>query len=73
MTPRQIYDWASENIKTTFFGYCTQEEYETELMALQETLTKLEQFLEQEKSIHLFQSLWKQLRQGYQLNAKLIK
>ena len=40
MTPRQLYDWASENIKTTFFGYCTQEEYETELMALQERFDK---------------------------------
>ena len=22
VTPRQLYDWASESIKTTFFGYC---------------------------------------------------
>ena len=36
MTPRQLYDWASENIKATFFGYCTTEEYETELVTLRQ-------------------------------------
>ena len=36
MTPLQLYDWASENIKATFFGYCTTEEYETELVALRQ-------------------------------------
>ena len=40
MTPRQLYDWASENIKATFFGYCTLEKYETELVALQERFEK---------------------------------
>ena len=40
MTPRQSYDWASENIKATFFGYYTLEEYETELVALREKFEK---------------------------------
>ena len=35
MTPRQLYDWASENISATFFGYCTSEEYDKKLADLQ--------------------------------------
>ena len=40
MTPRQLYDWASESIRTTFFGYCSSEEYEMELAHLQGRLEK---------------------------------
>ena len=35
MTPRQLYDWALENITATFFGYCSSEEYDKELVHLQ--------------------------------------
>jgi len=40
MTPRQLYNWVSENINATFFGYCTIEKYETELVAFQERFEK---------------------------------
>lgn len=41
MTPRQLYDWASVSIRTTFFGYCSSEEYEKELAHLQGRFEKV--------------------------------
>lgn len=40
MTPRQLYDWAEENIKTISFVYSTQEDYENERRLLK---TRLEE------------------------------
>lgn len=36
MTPRQLYDWARDSIKTAYFGYCTNEDYKREEQFLEE-------------------------------------
>ena len=36
ITPRQLYDWAHDNIPAIFFHYCSIEEYKTEEQFLQD-------------------------------------
>ena len=30
MTPRQLFDWVSVNVQAAHFGYCSNEDYESE-------------------------------------------
>ena len=36
MTPRQLFEWAVENIPTVAFNYCSSEEYKSEEQLLEE-------------------------------------
>ena len=40
MTPRQLFDWASTNIPSVHFGYCSLADYEVEENSLQKRFTK---------------------------------
>ena len=49
MTPRQLFDWAAENVPDTFFQYCSLDDYKKE--AWKNDSSKHAQFQELEGSI----------------------
>lgn len=40
MTPRQLFDWASANITTTHFDYCSSDDYKMQQMSLEQRFLK---------------------------------
>ena len=58
MTPRQLFEWASENIPAIAFNYCTCEDYKNEEQ-LQEERFKLSRTIPGTRKLHSFIPLTK--------------
>ena len=53
MNPRQLFDWATINIPTIHFDYCSSDDYETEKKNVEQQFLKARTIPRHVSSIHL--------------------